>query len=62
MSVEIKDVVATAESLKALLVVVDDQEVWVPKSQIEDESEVYRKGHEGTLVVTDWFAKQKGWD
>lgn len=49
---------------KALLVVLEDEEkreVWVPKSQIHDNSEVYTAKGEGDLVVTVWYAKQGGW-
>jgi hypothetical protein len=34
---------------------------WVPKSVIDDDSEVYDVGHTGALVVSDWFAEEKGW-
>lgn len=34
---------------------------WVPKSVIHDDSEVYEPGHEGALVVEDWFAEERGW-
>lgn len=53
---------AVRETEKALLCQVDGMEVWIPKSQIDDESEVWTEGTEGTLVVTAWFAKEKGWD
>lgn len=46
---------------KALLVRFGDgEEVWIPQSQISDDSEVYGEGHEGTLVVTRFIAEQKG--
>lgn len=32
---------------------------WVPKSQVDDDSEVYGMGHEGDLIVNSWFAKNK---
>lgn len=37
--------------------------VWVPKSQIHDDSEVYdaEEHANGMLVVSEWFATQKGW-
>jgi hypothetical protein len=35
---------------------------WVPKSVIHDDSEVYKDGTEGTLVVKDWYAEKEGWD
>lgn len=49
-----------SETAKALLVVVDGEEAWIPKGQIHDDSEVYRQGHTGTLIVSEWIAKQKG--
>jgi hypothetical protein len=33
---------------------------WIPLSQIDDTSEVYENGQEGTLVVSAWIAKEKG--
>lgn len=57
---------AKRDSGKALLVVIPDldDEVWIPHSQIHDDSEVYGMGEderEGTLVVKKWFAEQRGW-
>lgn len=54
---------AVRETDKALLVAVEDlgEEIWVPKSQIHDDSEVYADGHEGDLVVSAWYAASKGW-
>jgi hypothetical protein len=34
---------------------------WIPLSLIHDDSEVYDEGHEGTLIVAEWFAEKKGW-
>lgn len=34
---------------------------WVPQSVVHDASEVFEKGHEGDLVVAEWFAKKEGW-
>jgi hypothetical protein len=50
------------ERPQALLVVIDGDEYWIPKSQIHDNSEVYNAddNSEGTLVITEWIAKQKG--
>jgi len=49
---------------KAMLVVLldkDDEEVWVPRSQIHDDSEVYdADNREGRLVVSKWFAEKEG--
>ncbi len=49
------------ETDKALLCTVDDEDVWVPKSQVHADSEVYQEGDEGDLVVSEWIARQKGW-
>lgn len=34
---------------------------WVPKSVVHDDSEVYGRGHTGTLIVAYWFAEKRGW-
>jgi len=60
---ELSFVVVVHETEKALLIEssdLDGQE-WVPKSQITDASDVHEEGDEGSLVVTMWIAKQKGW-
>ena len=48
------------ETDKAILVNVDGQDRWVPKSVIHANSEVYEKGTSGTLVIAEWFAKKEG--
>jgi len=49
-----------AESEKAILVEIEGEKFWVPKSQIHDDSEVYSKrSGGGTLIVTRWWAEQK---
>lgn len=58
--VEFDGAVAIRESDKALLVSVDGQNVWIPKSHITDDSEVYKVGHSGKLVITEWIATEKG--
>jgi len=45
---------------KAFLVQIEGEEVWIPKSQIHDDSEVWRKGDTGNLYITQWLAEQKG--
>ena len=62
--VSIEDAVAIRETDKALLVRVgadgdDQKEVWIPKSQILDDSEVFEMGGEGTLVVPRWIVEEK---
>lgn len=38
-----------------------DNEVWVPKSVLHDDSEVCGEGDEGRLAVKTWFARKQGW-
>jgi len=51
------------ETNKALLCFVDDlaREIWIPKSQIHDDSEVFdgNDNSEGELVVKAWFAEKE---
>jgi hypothetical protein len=47
-------------NMGALLVVIDGDEVWVPKSVIHDDSEVYQGGDTGTLMVKSWWAAKNG--
>lgn len=49
-----------ADSLAAALLVIDGRRVWMPVSQIDDDSEVWKPGQRGKLVVSEWIAIQKG--
>lgn len=51
---------AVRETADALLVNIEGTEVWIPKSHVDDDSEVYAKGHEGRLVISEWIAMEKG--
>lgn len=59
----VEDAVCVGESDLAIKVKAPefDGAVWVPKSHVDDDSEVYAECHEGKLIVTEWIAKQKGW-
>lgn len=48
------------ETDAAILVRVDGEQHWIPKSNISDDSEVYKNGDEGGVVITQWLAEQKG--
>ncbi len=61
-AVTIADVTVEHETDKALLVVIDNGKMWIPKSVICDESEVYELGTEGFLVVKRWFAEKEELD
>jgi hypothetical protein len=50
-----------AETERAILVEIEGEKVWVPKSQITEDSEVYsKKSGGGELIVTRWWAEQQG--
>lgn len=56
----INDVTVKRVSDKAILCVIEGNEIWIPQSQIDDDSEVWKEGDEGTLVISAWLANQKG--
>lgn len=52
-------VIAVRESDKAIMCDVgrkDRQACWIPKSLIDDDSEVWKAGQSGDLVIPEWFA------
>lgn len=57
--VEFEDVIVLEERDEALKVQIDGQEVWLPKSQIHSDSEVYKADTEGMLIISEWIAEQK---
>ena len=59
-AVTITNCKAVGASPLALRVIVHGDAVWIPRSQITDDSEVYETGHEGKLVITGWFANKEG--
>lgn len=44
----------------AIKVDIDGKLVWIPNSQVDDDSEVWQCEDTGTLVVSEWIAKEKG--
>ncbi len=60
MAVEFKNCRCARETRAAILVSgVEDEDIWIPKSQVDDDSEVYRSGTDGTLVISDFIAEKK---
>lgn len=59
------DVTVKAATTKALLVILEDRsEEWVPKSQIQAHGDITahaKKDDSGTMIVSEWIARQKGW-
>ena len=48
------------ETEKALQVVINNQTLWVPKSQIAEDSEVSSEGQSGVIKISEWIAGEKG--
>lgn len=59
-TVTFEDVKVIRDSGTAILCEVDGEEVWIPKSQIDDDSEVYKAGTDGKLIIPEWLATDKG--
>lgn len=63
--VEIEGAIVVRETEKALQVRANwdvgiQRLEWVPKSQIDDDSEVWKLGQMGTLIVSRWWAVKAG--
>lgn len=60
-TVSFNNVHVEKETDKALLCRIDGSEYWIPKSHVHDDSEVYDEDDhaDGTLVITEWLARQK---
>lgn len=51
---------AVRETRDAVCVFFAGRERWVPKSVIHDDSEVWKAGQSGKLVVLHWWADKNG--
>lgn len=58
--VMIADAKCTAQTERAILVVFEGKQQWIPQSQVTPLSEVWKLGDEGTLIITGWFAEKEG--
>ena len=58
---EIEVVAKTEKALLCKLIEFDEEEEWIPFSQIEDNDEDFKEGWEGTIYVTEWLCKKNGW-
>jgi hypothetical protein len=56
-------VTVTRETPKAILVTFPGGgEVWIPQAAVHDDSEAWKQGDKGKLVVCAWFARARGWE
>lgn len=59
------DVKVVGRTLKGLWLQFDevDKDLFIPDSQISDDSPIYmksKKGETGTIIITSWIADKKG--
>lgn len=58
---EVENVRVIRETAEALLIEIDgERQTWVPKSQVDDDSEVFTDGDQGTITLAEWFAEKEG--
>lgn len=60
VELEVEEVKAVTE--KAILVIIEGSEYWLPKSQIHENSEMtedVEKGDSGDITVTTWWAEKE---
>lgn len=60
--IEIEDVECVKETDRALCLSIPDyeDEVWIPKSVVSEDSDVTSEGDEGRLIIHQWFADKEG--
>lgn len=56
--IEVQDCLSLTD--KAALLMIDDEEYWVPLSQIEDNDDDLDVGFSGSLFLTTWILDEKG--
>jgi len=61
-TVKIPDCKVVRSTDKACLVLIDSKEHWIPQSVIDDDSEIWKEGDTGDLVIKAWFAKKENLD
>jgi len=59
------DVMVVGKTPKGLWLQFDevDEDLFIPDSQISDDSPIYlksKKGETGTIIITSWIAEKKG--
>jgi hypothetical protein len=59
--VRLPDVTSVGETEHAVLCRIPGRraDMWIPKSQIHDDSEVYADDQTGVLVITAWLAEKE---
>lgn len=53
----VEDCETVSETDNAVLILIDNEEKWIPKSQLEDWPD---KGEEGEIIITKWWGEKEG--
>lgn len=50
------------ETEEAILVEAEDfdEDTWIPQSQVHEDSEIWKEGQNGALILKDWIAGKLG--
>jgi len=61
-----KGVKCVRHTNKAILIEIEGEggkksEHWIPQSMVHADSDVYKAGDCGKLVISKWIAKERGW-
>lgn len=59
-AVELEGVDVIGETKMALKFRYDGKTRWIPKSAVDDDSEVYAEGDRGTMIIAGWYAEKEG--
>lgn len=58
--VSLEDTICVGETTDAIECEIGGEKFWFPKSTVLENSEVHGEGDEGTLLVMEWIATEKG--
>lgn len=59
-NIVIDDIECIRHTERAVLVVVNGEEHWIPASHVDVDSEVFQRGHRGKLIISKWIAGKRG--
>lgn len=60
VELDVIDVVKETDAALCVELADRDEEVWIPKSVVSDDSEVWKEGDTGTMIIAEWFAEKEG--
>jgi hypothetical protein len=57
IDIEVDEVLRITDS--AMLIVIDNEEHWIPLSQIDEDGPILGEGDSGEMRITKWIAEKK---